>query len=85
MRGYELRGFEPAVAQQVETHFFRPLDSTASDALRLLESVPNDDWSARLRSAWTKFLISLELRCPEDVSAFRKLWAADMAKTTASE
>jgi hypothetical protein len=82
-RLYEMAGLGPAFAQQIEELFFKPVDSLASDALTLLEGGPQDHaWKRKLRSAWTRFLLSLLLRCPEDIEAIRHYWAVDFKKTT---
>lgn len=82
-RLYEIADLEPAAAQQVEELFFKPVDSLANDALVLLEGAAgNPVWTRKLRSAWTRFLLSLLLRCPEDIEAIRQYWAVDFKKTT---
>lgn len=79
---YSLRGYEPALAQQVEEAFFKPVDTWASDSLDLLERHghhgPQDSHS---RSSWTRFILSLLLRCPEDIAMFREWWHEDWSKT----
>jgi hypothetical protein len=75
---YRLRGYADASSQQVEERFFQPIDSRASDALGILESGhPLIDM--RVRSAWTQFIMSLLLRCPEDLKAFRQIWSRIIA------
>lgn len=75
-RAYELRGFKPELAQQVESTFFRPVDNEASDALVLMEIHGNRAvWTQPLRSAWTRFILSLLMRSPEDVALFRQLYS----------
>src|SRR4051794_13646690 len=50
-RAYELQGFAPLLAQQVETEFFKPVDSWASDALMNLEAHGHHaQWDSHLRS-----------------------------------
>lgn len=74
-RVYEMRGFRPELAQQVETMFFQPVDSEANDALVLMEKYGNRAaWTEPLRSAWTRFILSLLVRLPEDVALFRQLY-----------
>jgi hypothetical protein len=76
-RLYELRAFPPALAQQVEQKFFKAVDTRASDALALMEREGNSAaWSVDLRSAWSRFIVSLLTRCPEDLEVFRKRWSA---------
>ena len=81
-RLYELQENEPAIAQQVEEKFFKPIDTWASASLDLLErSGNNAKWDDHHRSAWSRFIISLLLRCPEDISLFRDAWNAEFIKT----
>jgi hypothetical protein len=81
LRGYELKGFAPSLAQQVETEFFKVIDNLACDALTKMELHRSQlVWSVELRSAWARFLVSLLLRCPEDISALRALWTADFLR-----
>lgn len=81
-RLYTLRDFEPGLAQQVEENFFKPVDGWAADALALLEGGPQKlRWNSHNRSAWTRFILSLLLRCPEDIDHFRALWYEDFRTT----
>lgn len=81
-RLYELKEFEPALAQQVEQRFFKSVDTSASEALQLMEQRGNSvRWNSGLRSAWTRFILSLLLRCPEDLEIFRSGWAKSLAST----
>ena len=70
---YTLEGYEPELAQQVETNFLAPIDHGASIALGLLERFGHRaPWDSDSRSAWTRFLLSLLVRCPEDIHALRE-------------
>ncbi|SDM86323.1 DUF4238 domain-containing protein [Afipia sp. GAS231] len=81
-RLYELKGYEPELAQQIEESFFKPLDTWASNALDMLERYGhNAPWDADSRSAWTRFILSLLLRCPEDIALFRERWHGDFGQT----
>lgn len=74
-RLYALRGFPEHLAHQVEEKFFRAVDSSAADALRVLEgggSTPR--LTVAQRSAWSRFLVSLLSRTPEDLIACREVW-----------
>ena len=74
-RLYTIKGVSDSVAQQMEELFLKPVDARASEALRLMEKDGNKaHWNSELRSAWTKFLHSLLLRCPEDVQSFLDIW-----------
>jgi hypothetical protein len=81
-RLYELKGYEPELAQQVEQKFFQAIDTWASDALDMLERHGHyAPWNSHSRSAWTRFILSLLLRCPEDIALFREWWHTDFGRT----
>ena len=81
-RLYELEGHEPAIAQQVEEKFFKAIDTCAHDALTLLEKHGHyANWSSHSRSAWSRFMLSLLLRTPEDICMFREWWREDFGQT----
>jgi hypothetical protein len=71
-RLYEMPGLPPEKAQQIEQGFMQLLDSQAAEALSALE---NDDprmkTDSRLRSAWSRFIMSLLLRAPNDIAALK--------------
>ncbi|RWX66751.1 DUF4238 domain-containing protein [Mesorhizobium sp. M2A.F.Ca.ET.039.01.1.1] len=72
---YSLRGFEPHLAQQIEERFFHFTDSLAAEALdRLVTKGVAGEWPGELRSAWSRFIISLLLRTPPDIEALRAQW-----------
>lgn len=78
---YELKGFERVDAQQVEETFFKPLDTMASKSLDLIESEGVErNWDSENRSHWSRFILSLMLRCPEDIIAFRNWWQQNFEK-----
>ena len=69
-RLYSLREFPEEVAHQVESQFFSLVDSEAAVALKVMTS-GSLSLTPRQRSAWTRFLMSLLLRMPEDIENFR--------------
>ena len=73
-RLYELRGFEPELAQQMEDRFFKPLDTAGSQALAILECKFDTPLTKKTASDWTRFVMSLLLRCPEDIKLFKHKW-----------
>lgn len=78
-RLYELRDFPAHLAQQIESRFFQPVDSQAADAVAYMERNGSDaGWTDDLRSAWGRFLISLLLRCPEDLEKLRSVWEREI-------
>ncbi|PJK29040.1 DUF4238 domain-containing protein [Minwuia thermotolerans] len=72
---YTIREYNSEFAQQIESKFFRKVDSLAADALLEMENRGNEArWNSGMRSAWSRFLISLLMRCPEDLELFRESW-----------
>lgn len=72
---YTLEGCEPEHAQQVETDYFSPLDNRASEVLSTLETLGSKAIGTSIRrTRWTRFLVSLSLRCPEDIEGLRDWW-----------
>lgn len=74
-RLYELRSFPPELAQQVEQNFFKTVDSLAADALSALEN--GRALTSRERSAWSRFILSLLLRGPDDIADLRSMWSKE--------
>lgn len=75
---YKINAEGIAHPQQVEERYFKPVDSLAADVLQKFELVGNGiSWNARNRSAWTRFLLSLLLRAPEDVEVLRGIWQTE--------
>jgi Protein of unknown function (DUF4238) len=72
---YALRSSSSSESQQIERLFLQPVDTQASEALLLLErGAEKHSWPVDLVSAWTRFLISLLIRMPEDIDALRRKW-----------
>ena len=85
-RLYELKGYEARLAQQVEEKFFKVVDGWAAQSLDLLERFEDRaPWDAHRRSAWSRFILSLLLRCPEDIDIFRSTWREDFERTDADQ
>lgn len=71
------------IAQKMESDFMSPLDSQANEALTMIEtgdlSINRD---SKRRSAWSRFLMSLMMRMPDDVAALKlglsEEWARHM-------
>lgn len=75
-RLYAINGLPPELAQQVEEEFMQPVDTGAADALALLEA--GDAvmrGSAKYRSSWSLFLMSLMMRMPNDLKALKSSYA----------
>lgn len=76
---YRIEGVGDEQAQHVETNFFRPLDTDADQALKKILSGDRSPWTGAMRSAWTRYLLSLMFRMPPAVDAL-KGQVADMWK-----
>ena len=78
---YELPGLPPEKAQRIEQGFMQRLDSLAATALKMLE---NDDpritREPQPRSAWSRFIMSLLLRTPQDITALKSGVANEWAR-----
>jgi hypothetical protein len=71
-RLYETPGLPPEEAQRVEQKFMQHVDSLGAEALFALESDdPRLRTDRRLRSAWSRFIMSLLMRTPEDIAALK--------------
>ncbi len=81
-RLYELPGLPSGKAQEIEQGFMQRLDSLAAEALAMLE---NDDSritrDSQPRSAWSRFVMSLLMRTPEDVAALKSGIAEEWAQS----
>jgi hypothetical protein len=73
----ELAGLPLELAQRLETHFYRPVDTKASLVLDALEA-GRSDFDSYERSAWSRFIMSLLFRNPDNVRAARARLAEDM-------
>lgn len=74
-RLYSMDDYPPELSQAVETKWFKPVDDDASNVLEKLRagvSIPTSD--SESRSAWARFIMSLLVRCPEDILDLRVLW-----------
>jgi hypothetical protein len=67
---YAMPGLSPDLVQQVEQRFMQEVDSGAAEVLAALEKGPVA-WTSTTRSAWTRFLQSLQLRTPADVEGVK--------------
>ncbi len=72
-RLYENTGLPEGRRQSMEANFLSKLDSRAANALELLERgvVDKDDWTPRMRSDWSRFLVAQQLRAPEDIDQWK--------------
>ncbi|MGH6871251.1 MAG: DUF4238 domain-containing protein [Rhizomicrobium sp.] len=77
---YEMPGLSPEEAQKIEQKFMQPADTLAAEALAMLEtSDPRILSESKPRSAWSRFIMTLLMRTPEDIAALKsgvlKEWA----------
>lgn len=80
-RLYELPGLPPEKAQQIEQGFMQRLDSLAATALTMLEEDdPRITHEPQWRSAWSRFVMSLLLRTPNDITALKAGVAEEWAR-----
>ena len=78
---YEIRGMNAEHSQQIEQKLMQTVDNRACDALQLLvHGVPKSDWPKMLVSSWTRFLMSLMFRMPEDLQSLRERWEHELRR-----
>lgn len=83
---YGMQGVAEEDAQFFETAFFKPVDDLAADALTLMEKHGNSvQWDTKHRSAWSRFIFSLLMRCPEDIELFKRTWKHQLPNEDAVE
>ena len=72
----------PDETAKLETQFFSPVDSAAGEALDLLYvDGQAEAWNDDQRSAWSRFILSLLLRTPEDIAFLKSSFSIDWTKT----
>ena len=69
---YRVDGLPDALAQVVESTFMRMVDTEASAALGKIVCGDPTPWDAKMRSGWTRFILSLRFRNPEAVSVIKR-------------
>lgn len=75
---YEIKGVPAHEAQIVEDGFFKQVDTLANRALSLLEAGDTLRENPTMRSAWSRFILSLLLRAPNDLKHFRDDYLAKL-------
>lgn len=80
---YKLPGVDPADEHKMESAFMAPIDDEAVHARDLLlgDITPA---GVRTRNAWARFVLSLMLRNPEEVGAFKRSYS-DIIMTPQAE
>ncbi|WP_421738359.1 DUF4238 domain-containing protein [Caulobacter sp.] len=69
---YAMPGLSADLAQQVEKLFMQEVDSLAAAVLPALESGGAIAWTSETRTAWARFVRSLQLRTPADVAGVKQ-------------
>jgi Protein of unknown function (DUF4238) len=77
---YAFPELPPELAQHIEDIFLQYADNTASLALNILLSGGNS-WTSELRSAWSRFLISLIIRHPDMIVELKAAVLASWERT----
>jgi hypothetical protein len=77
---YRVENVPEVVAQAMESEFMHMIDTEANYALDKIISGDSTPWSPEMRSAWTRFILSLWFRNPEAVHLLKQhmlaLWNA---------
>jgi hypothetical protein len=68
---YRVDGLPDSLSQLVESQFMRMVDTEANYALQKIISGDPTPWDSKMRSAWTRFVLSLRFRNPEAVSTIK--------------
>lgn len=74
---YELKSVAPEHAQWIEMGPMWEIDTCGSRALELLEDGNLASMSEQERSNWSRFLMSMMMRGPDDIELIRKTYAAE--------
>lgn len=80
---YSIRREKGPPLPDMETDFMSKLDSEAAIALEHLEDgLPESEWDARFRSAWSRFIWSQSIRTPSEISqlksSVKQAWSASI-------
>lgn len=77
---YAMPGLPEHLVQQVEQKFMQEVDTQGAEVLAALEAGPVA-WTSANRSAWTRFVQSLQLRTPADVAGIKQRTLQDWGVT----
>jgi hypothetical protein len=66
----------------LETNFLAPADGLAALALEQLHQIKPKPWAAPERSAWSRFIMTLLLRTPEDIRQLKENFRNSWGKVT---
>lgn len=68
-----IEGLPPAELRYLEDVFFRIADDGAAQALQILLSPQPWSFTTKLRSAWTRFIMSLMVRTPKSFEKYKEV------------
>lgn len=83
--GYERSLYSAAdgSVESLETSFMMPADSGAAEAMKVfLASGPTLEWTRPQRSAWSRFIMGMLMRHPDDVAELKRLVDDDWTNLT---
>lgn len=81
-RLYEISGLPDKMAMRFEREYFSPADSQAANALKAIYGWHEGyQWPRNLRQAWTRFLMSLLFRMPEDIRKLKHIARYDFPES----
>jgi hypothetical protein len=69
---YRVDGLPDSLSQIVESSFMRMVDTEANYALQKIIGDDRTPWDGKMRSAWTRFILSLRFRNPESVYVIKR-------------
>jgi hypothetical protein len=71
-----VEGLPPAEARFLEDVFFRMADDTAAQALQILLTPPPWNFTTKIKSGWSRFIMSVMVRNPESMQKYKEVAAA---------
>jgi hypothetical protein len=74
-----------AKAAELETGFMQVLDRRASAVLELMENGAEFEWTPEQRTDWSRLIMSLLQRVPEEVEIYKNLYAEFFNKVNSRE
>jgi hypothetical protein len=76
---------DPMKAAALETEFMQVLDRQAAAALERMEKDSDVPWTPKQRSDWSRFLLSLLQRVPEEVKVFKQTFSEFFQKVNSHD
>ncbi len=81
---YDFEGLPAERRHHLEQVFFHMIDSRAAEALRLIEA-GGGAWTQELRQGWVMFMMSMIMRHPADIAAFKAVYIRDFNRASEAE